>query len=77
MDPRASIDSLGYDISVFSLQQPPPIFGSYHPDGSPMSLSQGNYYGDPNDLGYDENDPKRRRIAKVWESPDVNFGNSI
>ena len=56
-----------YDMSQFVSQQPPQIFGAYHPDGSPIppSLPPGNYFGDLNDGSFDENDPKRRRIARV------------
>ena len=69
MDPRNSIDGLGYDISAFSSQQPPQIFGSYASDGSPIPamMSQGNYYEDLDGLA--ENDPKRRRIARVGTKP--------
>lgn len=63
---RGSIDAMGYDINQFVSQQPPQIFGAYHPDGSPIpaTLPPGNYFGDLND-GLDDNDPKRRRIARV------------
>jgi hypothetical protein len=67
MDHHASIDSLGYDISQFMPQQPPQIFGGYNSDGTPLpaTLSAGAYFGDLNDGSIDENDPKRRRIARV------------
>ena len=66
MDPRTTMDGLGYDISAFAAQQPPQIFGAYNHDGSPMPpmLSQGAYFGDGLD-GLDDSDPKRRRIARV------------
>ena len=65
MDPRNTLDGMGYDTSAFS-QQPPQMFGGYNPDGSPMPpvLPPGNYFSDGLDM-YDENDPKRRRIARV------------
>jgi hypothetical protein len=64
MDSRKSIDGLAYDMSAFSSHQPP-IFGSYNADDSPIPtmLSQGQYYEDLDGLA--ENDPKRRRIARV------------
>ncbi len=67
MDPRGSIDSMGYDISQFMPQQPHQIFGAYNPDGTPIppTLPPGAYFGDLTDGGLDENDPKRRRIARV------------
>lgn len=67
MDPRNSLSGLGYDMNAFS-QQPPQIFGAYNADGSPMPpvLPPGNYFDDGLDLGLDDNDPKRRRIARVW-----------
>ncbi|KIV85314.1 hypothetical protein PV11_01019 [Exophiala sideris] len=69
MDHRASIDSLGYDISQFMPQQPPQIFGGYNTDGTPIpaSLPPGAYFGDLNDGSIDENDPKRRRIARACD----------
>jgi hypothetical protein len=67
MDPRRSLDGLGYDVNAFAAQQPPQIFGGYHPDGSPMPpvLPPGNYFSDGLDLGLDDNEAKRRRIARV------------
>jgi hypothetical protein len=60
------MDSLGYDMNAYAAQQPPQIFGTYH-DGSPMAPMpyQGAYFGDGTDAGLDDNDPKRRRIARV------------
>ena len=68
MDPRNHLSGLGYDMNAFA-QQPPQIFGAYNPDGTPMPpvLPAGNYFDDELDLGLeDENDPKRRRIARVY-----------
>ena len=58
---------MGYDMSQFAPQQPPQIFGAYNPDGTsiPATLPPGSYFGDSNDGAVDENDPKRRRIARV------------
>jgi hypothetical protein len=71
MDPRTNMDNLGYNMSQYMSQQPPQIFGAYTSDGSPIapSLPGGNYFGDLNDGGFDENDPKRRRIARVCAYP--------
>ncbi len=59
--------NMGYDMSQYVPQQPPQIFGAYASDGTPIpaSLPPGSYFGDLNDGGLDENDPKRRRIARV------------
>jgi hypothetical protein len=67
MDQRGSIDSLGFDMSQFVSHQTPQMFGAYNPDGTPIptSLPSGNYMSDYNDGLGDENDPKRRRIARV------------
>jgi hypothetical protein len=67
MDVHGSIETLPYDMSQFVPQQPPQIFGAYNADGTPVpaSLPPGAYFGDYGDLGLDENDPKRRRIARV------------
>jgi hypothetical protein len=58
---------LGYDMNAFATQQPPQIFGAYDHNGSPMGPMgyQGAYFGDSLDGGLDDNDPKRRRIARV------------
>ena len=70
MDPQGHANGLNYDLSSFTMsQQPPQIFGAYNSDGSPVppTLPPGSIFGD-NDAGsYDENDPKRRRIARVCE----------
>jgi hypothetical protein len=57
---------MAYDMSSYVPQQPPQIFGAYNPDGTPIppTLPPGAYFGDY-DGGLDENDPKRRRIARV------------
>lgn len=65
------MDGLGYDMNAFSAQQPPQIFGAYDHNGSPMAAMpyQGAYFGDAMDGGLDDNDPKRRRIARVCAAP--------
>ena len=68
MDARNSIDGLGYDMSTFAPQQNSQIYNSYNADGSPVPniMSQNNYYMDGFDDG-DQNDPKRRRIARACD----------
>lgn len=65
------MDGMGYDMNAFSAQQPPQIFGAYDHNGSPMAAMayQGAYFGDGMDGGLDDNDPKRRRIARVRAAP--------
>jgi hypothetical protein len=61
-------DGYGFDLpSNYMSQQPPQIFGAYNPDGSPVPpVLSGSIFGDSNEQGsVDENDPKRRRIARV------------
>jgi hypothetical protein len=63
-------DGYGFDLSSNYMSQPPQIFGAYNPDGSPVPpVLSGSIFGDSNEQGsVDENDPKRRRIARVsWE----------
>jgi hypothetical protein len=59
---------MAYDMSSYVPQQPPQIFGAYNPDGTPIppTLPPGAYFGDY-DGGLDENDPKRRRIARACD----------
>lgn len=71
MDPRNNMD--GFDMNAYAGQQqqpPPQIFGAYDHNGSPMTnlTYQGAYFGDGMD-GLDDNDPKRRRIARVCALP--------
>ena len=60
-------DSYGFDMSSNYMSQPPQIFGAYNPDGSPVPpVLSGSIFGDSNEQGsVDDNDPKRRRIARV------------
>jgi hypothetical protein len=62
-----SNDGYGFDLSSNYISQPPQIFGAYNPDGSPVPpVLSGSIFGDGNEQGsVDENDPKRRRIARV------------
>lgn len=62
-------DGFNYDMNQFPDSTPgetPKIFGAYDQNGQPIapSLPPGNYFGDLGDA-IDENDPKRRRIARV------------
>lgn len=66
MNPRSSADSFGYEIPQYT-SQPPQIFGALDADGNPLppTMPTGNFFVDDNDLNGDDNDPKRRRIARV------------
>lgn len=63
-------DGFNYDLNQFpgsTPGEPSQIFGgAYDVNGQPIapSLPPGNYFNDLGD-GIDENDPKRRRIARV------------
>jgi hypothetical protein len=70
-------DGYGFDLSSNYMSQPPQIFGAYNPDGSPVPpVLSGSIFGDSNEQGsVDENDPKRRRIARVsWENCQSDVG---
>jgi hypothetical protein len=58
--------SLGFDVPRV-VHQPPQIFGSFNSDGSPAQpVLPGPVFQDHGDVGSaDDNDPKRRRIARV------------
>lgn len=60
-------DTYNFELPSNLMSQPPQIFGSYNPDGSPVQPAlSGSIFGDSNEQGsVDENDPKRRRIARV------------
>jgi hypothetical protein len=49
------------------VNKPPQIFGGFNPDGSPaLPVLPGPIFQDHGDVGSaDDNDPKRRRIARV------------
>ena len=72
-------DSYGFDMSSNYMSQPPQIFGAYHPDGSPVPpVLSGSIFGDSNEQGsVDENDPKRRRIARVSEKGPANIRSRV
>ena len=60
-------NGMGYDMPIFTNQQTP-IFGAYNHDGSPVTATLPNpSFGDENSMGIgdDNNDAKRRRIARV------------
>ena len=64
MDPRASFDSLGFDMAQYAPPSAQHLYNSYGLDGG--NLNSTSVFGDSNDAAdYDENDPKRRRIARV------------
>ena len=65
--PGDSNDAYGFDMSSNFMSQPQQIFGACNPDGSPVQpVLSGSIFGDSNEQGsMDENDPKRRRIARV------------
>lgn len=69
MNPHESIE--GYDMSRFS--QPPQIFGAQDADGNPIpaAMPSDSFFVDQGDQNGDENDPKRRRIARVSRNPVV------
>jgi hypothetical protein len=63
-------DGYGFEMPSNFMSQPPQIFGAYNSDGSPVPpVLSGSIFGDNNEQGsVDENDPKRRRIARVsWK----------
>ena len=66
MDPRASFDSLGFDMAQYAPPSAQHLYNSYGLDGA--NLNSASVFGDSNDAANyddDENDPKRRRIARV------------
>ena len=70
--PGDGSDGYGFEMPSNFMSQPPQIFGAYNPDGSPAQpILSDAMFGDSNEQGsVDENDPKRRRIARVsWERP--------
>lgn len=66
MDHQNNLDGFNYDLNQYQGTPPSdvPIFTNY--DQQLTGSLSGQYYGDPND-GMDENDPKRRRIARVCD----------
>lgn len=57
---------MGFDVPGIA-NQPPQIFGAFNPDGTPAAaILPGTIFQDHGDVGSaDDNDPKRRRIARV------------
>jgi hypothetical protein len=68
MDGHTRNGSIGFDLPRIS-NQPPQIFGGFNADGSPAAPAlPGPIFQDHGDVGSaDDNDPKRRRIARVWK----------
>ena len=70
MDPLAAgNDGYNFDLPPHLMSQPPQIFGGYNADGSPVQPAMaGSMFGDSQEQGSnDENDPKRRRIARACD----------
>lgn len=70
MDYQHPPDGFNYSASQFH-DLPPgdgPVYAPYDLNAPPLAgdLPPGSYYGDYGD-GTDENDPKRRRIARVGD----------
>jgi hypothetical protein len=66
MDPQSRNGSIAYDMSLYTSQGQQLQHG-YSPDDSPIGHGLSGFaFADGNDQGsVDENDPKRRRIARV------------
>ncbi len=60
--------SMGFDVPGIA-NQPPQIFGAFNTDGTPAAaVLPGPVFQDHGDAGSaDDNDPKRRRIARVCD----------
>lgn len=63
------MDGFNYNVTKFTdtaTGEVPQTFGAYDLHGNPIqpTLPPGNYFGEPGDAA-EENDPKRRRIARV------------
>ena len=73
MNPSVLPQANGFSFHVPppAIEQPPQIFGGFSTDGSPHPPHlSGPIFGDDSgmllsDEGFDHNDPKRRRIARV------------
>lgn len=74
MDHQNNLEGFNYDLNHY--QDTPPadasIFGAFDLAGQQISgsLPHSQYFGDQGD-GIDENDPKRRRIARVCTSFEI------
>jgi hypothetical protein len=66
MDNQTHNGSIGFDVPGI-VNQPPQIFGGFNSDGTPAPpVLTGPIFQDHGDVGSaDDNDPKRRRIARV------------
>ena len=74
MDQLGGADNYGFDMPSNLMSQPPQIFGAYNRDGSPVQPGiSGSIFGDNEQGSVDENDPKRRRIARVSQDKSVHF----
>ena len=72
MDPQPGFDGVGFDLPQYNVQQAQRLYSAYNVDapGATNNIKSTSMYGDLNDANsYDENDPKRRRIARV-STPD-------
>ena len=60
------LDGMGYDMSHI-MSQAPQIFGGFNTDGSPVTagLSDSMFAENQDPGSVDENEAKRRRIARV------------
>jgi hypothetical protein len=68
MDNNVPIGGFNFGLEVPEIENPPPlVFGRFNADGSPaLPNLTGPIFHDHGDVGSgDDNDPKRRRIAKV------------
>ena len=73
MDHLGGADSYDFDIPSNLMSQPTQIFGAYNPDGSPVQPNlSSSMFGDNEGGSVDENDPKRRRIARVNQDNSAN-----
>lgn len=72
MDSQSRNGSIAYDMPVYN-SQGQNVPNGYSSDGSPVPHGLPGYmFADGNDQGsLDENDPKRRRIARVSNRTDL------
>lgn len=68
MDNHSRNGSIGFDVPGIG-NQPPQIFGGFNPDGTPAAaVLPAPLFQDHGDVGSaDDNDSKRRRIARVCQ----------
>ena len=67
MDPLHEMNGFAIPTpQLMNHQAPPQVFGAYTPDGLPMNPAMTDMvFGDPSTLMDDNNEAKRRRIARV------------